>query len=507
MKIFNSEQIKNIDRYTIENEPVKSIDLMERAAHLLLDWIIQRYDRPAHFVIFAGPGNNGGDGLALARLLKENRYDVEIHYVNFTEKVSDDWANNFLRLEPLNHIPFYRITSPEQFPLICAEDIIVDAIFGSGLTRPAEGLAGEIIQKINHTGNEVISIDIPSGLFSDDNSLNIKENIVRADHTLSFQFPKLAFFFAENHNFIGEWDLLPLGLHPASVRDTQTPYYFVEAKDVGPMLKKRSKFDHKGRFGHGLLIAGSKGKAGAAVLSAQAALRTGIGLLSCHVPGDARNVIHTAVPEAMVSADEHNYIISALPDLTPYSAIGIGPGMGTNQTTRNMLNKILSDNIAPLVLDADAINILGMNKDWLSSIPAGTILTPHPKEFERITAPVLNDYERLITQVSFSDKYNCIVVLKGAHTSVSFPDGRVFFNSTGNPGMATAGSGDVLTGMILSLLAQGYSPENASLTGVFLHGLAGDLAAEKSCFESIIASDIIENIGNGYNFIRKVMFK
>jgi hydroxyethylthiazole kinase-like uncharacterized protein yjeF len=503
MKIFSSDQIKNIDSYTIENEPVKSVDLMERAAHKLLEWIIKRYEKPAHFIIFAGPGNNGGDGLALARLLKENRYDVEIHYVSFTDKVSGDWTINSGRLKPLRTIQFNKITSPDQFPLICADDIIIDAIFGSGLTRPVDGLPGEIIRKINHTGNLVISIDMPSGLFSGDNSMNTRENIVRANHTLSFQFPKLAFMFAENHIFTGDCHILPIGLHPVSVRDTQTSYFFTDEKEAGPMLKSRSKFDNKGRFGHGLLIAGSRGKEGAAVLAARAALRTGIGLITCHVASNAGNVIHTSVPEAMVSYDKNDEKITGLPDLRPYNAIGIGPGIGSDQATQNALNKLLSDNIAPLVLDADAINILGLNKEWLSSLPAGSVLTPHPKEFERITGPASDSFTRLMAQISFSDKYNCIVVLKGAHTSVSLPDGRVFFNSTGNPGMATAGSGDVLTGMILSLLAQGYSPEHAAITGVFLHGSAGDLAAEKLCYESLIASDIIENISNAYKNLRK----
>jgi ADP-dependent NAD(P)H-hydrate dehydratase / NAD(P)H-hydrate epimerase len=506
MKIFSSDQIKKIDSYTIENEPVKSIDLMERAAHKLLEWLMQHYERPAHFIIFAGPGNNGGDGLALARLLKENRYDVEIHYISFTDKVSEDWNINFQRLEQLKDIQFNKLSSAEQFPLICAEDIIIDAIFGSGLTRPVDDLAGEVIRKINNSGNLVISIDIPSGLFSDDNSRNSHENIVRANHTLSFQYPKLAFLFAENNSYTGEWHLLPIGLHPASLRDTITPYFLIDEKEISPLLTIRNKFDHKGRFGHGLMIAGSMGRIGAAILSAKAALRTGIGLLTCHVPGDGRNVIHTSVCEAMVSTDENNEIITNLPDLTPYNAIGIGPGMGTDHSTQKVVNKLLSDNIAPLVLDADAINILGLNKEWLSYLHAGSILTPHPREFERILGPTTNSYERLMAQISFSDKYNCVVVLKGAHTSVSLPDGRVFFNTTGNPGMATGGSGDVLTGMILSLLAQGYSPENAAITGVFLHGLAGDIAAEKSCFESLIASDIIENIANAFNYIRSVTY-
>jgi NAD(P)H-hydrate epimerase len=506
MKIFSSSQIKLVDSYTIENEPVKSIDLMERAAHKLLEWLMIRFERPAHFIIFAGPGNNGGDGLALGRLLKENRYDVEIKYVSFTRKVSTDWNINFRRLKESKNIQITSLTNAEQFPLICANDIIIDAIFGSGLTRPVDGLAGEIIRKINMTGNVVISVDIPSGLFAEDNSHNTPENIIIANHTLSFQIPKLSFLFPENNCYTGEWHLLPIGLHPFCIRDTITPYYLIDEKEVNPLLKKRNKFDHKGKFGHGLLIAGSKGKMGAAVLSAKASLRTGIGLITCHVPADGRNVIHSSLPESMVSSDENDEIVTSLPDLTPYNSIGIGPGIGTDKATSKVLHNLLSVCETPLVIDADAINILGINKKWFSCLPAGSILTPHPKEFERIAGPTANSYDRLLTQISFSEKYNCVIVLKGAYTSVSLPDGKVYFNSTGNPGMATGGSGDVLTGMILSMLAQGYSPENAAITGVFLHGLAGDMAAEKSCYESIIASDIIENIGNAYNLTRNIAY-
>jgi ADP-dependent NAD(P)H-hydrate dehydratase / NAD(P)H-hydrate epimerase len=501
MKIFSGSQIKQIDSFTIENEPLKSIDLMERAAHKLLEWMMLSFERPAHFIIFAGPGNNGGDGLALARLLKENRYDVEIQFLKFADKVSDDWNINFNRINELN-IQFNTLSSPEQFPLICANDIIIDAIFGSGLTRPIQGLEGEVIRKINSTGNIVISIDIPSGLFPEDNSLTDSGNIIKADHTLSFQFPKLSFLFAENNVYTGDWHLLPIGLHPASIRETLTPYYLIDAKDVYPLLKMRNKFDHKGNFGHGLLIAGSKGKMGAAVLSSKAALRTGIGLITCHVPSDGRNAIHSSVAEVMISSDENENLISFLPDLKPYSSVGIGPGIGTDKATSNVLQSLFSVCKCPIVIDADAINILGLNKEWLYSLPAGSILTPHPKEFERIAGSTADSYEQLMRQISISEEHNCIIVLKGAYTSISLPDGRIFFNSTGNPGMATGGSGDVLTGVILSLLAQGYSPENAAVIGVFLHGLAGDIAAEKSCQESLIASDIIDNIGNAYNRIR-----
>jgi hydroxyethylthiazole kinase-like uncharacterized protein yjeF len=502
MKIFSGDQIRLIDRYTIENEPIKSIDLMERAARMLLEWLMHRYERPAHFLVFVGPGNNGADGLALARLLKENRYDVEIHYVSFTETVSEDWNINYERIKSLKDLLFNKITFIDEFPAICSNDIIIDAIFGSGLTRPADGLAGEMIKKINGTGNQVISVDIPSGLFTGDNSSNNPENIIRADHTLSFQFPKLSFLFAENHYYTGEWHILPIGLQPVILNETYTPYSLIESSDIYPLLKVRNKFDHKGMFGHGLLIAGSKGKFGAAILSGKAALRTGIGLITSHIPSSGSTALHSSVAEIMLSEDKNNDIVTTVPDLSAFDAVGIGPGIGTDNATVKVLDNLFSNCDKPLVIDADGINILGLRQDLLSSLPAGTILTPHPKEFERIAGPSTNGYSRLLLQIAFSEKYNCIIVLKGANTSVSLPDGRVYFNNNGNPGMATAGTGDVLTGMILSLLAQGYSPENAAITGVFLHGLAGDITSKKTGYESLIASDIIENIGNAYNFIR-----
>jgi hydroxyethylthiazole kinase-like uncharacterized protein yjeF len=494
MKIFNGDQIKSIDHFTIENEPVKSIDLMERAANKILGWLVNKYERPGSFVIFAG--------LALARLLKENRYNVEVHYVSFTDNVSADWAHNYRELESDKEIPINIIKEAAEFPLIRSGQIIVDSIFGTGLTRPAEGLAAEVIRRINSTGNTTISIDMPSGLFSEDNSDNIPDNIIMADYTLSFQFPKLSFMFAENYRYTGNWHILDIGLHPACIRDTVTPYYVLERKEVSRLLHERAKFDHKGVFGHGLLIAGSKGKIGAAILGARAALRTGIGLITCHVPADSGSAIHAAVAEVMLSYDRNEDHLTFLPDLAPYNSIGIGPGLGTDDDTSKAVKELFSLYRKPVVIDADAINILGTNNELLFSMPASSILTPHIKEFERIAGTSGNGYQRLLKQIEFSRKNNCMVVLKGAQTSVSMPDGSVFFNTTGNPGMATAGSGDVLTGMILSLLSQGYSSEHAAVAGVFLHGLAGDIAAHKLSLEALMASDIIENIGNAFNMIR-----
>ncbi len=504
MKIFRTEQIKEIDQYTIVHEPIASIDLMERASGQLFSWITERYGRSEHFVFFVGPGNNGGDGLALARMLAQRSYEVEVHYVKFTDKISDDWEKNRVRLQTETNVAFNSLSSTGQFPVISSGDIIIDAIFGSGLTRPVKGLAEEVIKMINNTDATVISIDIPSGLFGEDNGSNSYESVIKADFTLSFQFTKLSFMFAENDQYLGECIVLPIGLDTNEIRNTFSPYALLLNSDVLPLIKRRKKFDHKGNFGHGLLISGSIGKMGAAVLGARAALRTGIGLITCHIPSSGNLILQSTIPEAMVRSDRHENYISGTGETDSFSAVGIGPGIGKEPETGNALFNLLTECKKPLVIDADALNILSVNKDWLTLLPQNTILTPHPKEFERLAGKTANGFSRLERQIEFSADYKCIIVLKGANTSVSLPDGSVLFNTTGNPGMATGGSGDVLTGIILSLLAQGYTSANAAKLGVYLHGLAGDLAAQYSCYESIIATDIINNIGKAFNKIREL---
>lgn len=506
MKFFRSEQIKEIDAYTINHEPIASIDLMERAAGELFKWISDKFSQSDRILIFAGPGNNGGDGLALGRMLINRRYNVEIYYVKFTENTSKDFELNCLRLVKENNAVLLNLTSSGQFPVISEGDLIIDALFGTGLSRPVEGLPAEVINLLNLSGATVISIDIPSGLSGEDNTLNNYSNIVKADYTLSFQFPKLSFMFPENDQNVGVLVILPIGLKSEVIRSTKSQYTYLEIGDIFPLIKKRNRFDHKGTFGHGLLISGSYGKTGAAVLGARAALRTGIGLVTCQIPSCGTSIVQCSVPEAMVKADKSENILSEIVNTEPYDAIGVGPGIGTEPETRNAFLSLLTECKKPMVIDADGLNILSLNKEWLSLLPAGTVLTPHLKEFERLAGASGNGYTRLGKQVEFSILYNCIVVLKGANTSVTTPEGKVFFNSTGNPGMATGGSGDVLTGMILSLLAQGYFPEDAAVIGVYLHGLAGDIAAKELCFESIIASDIINNIAKAFNYIRELNF-
>lgn len=501
MKIFSCEQIREIDSYTISHEPIASIDLMERAAGKLFSWISEKFSRSDHFIIFTGPGNNGGDGLALARMLIRNGYKADIYNIKFTDKTSKDWEINKKRLEESSS-GLKHIDEIEQMPLISSDDIVIDAIFGSGLGRTVTGLARDVIVQINNSDALKVSIDIPSGLFCGNNAGNDYESIIKADYTLTFQFPKLSFLFPENMKYVGIWKVLPIGLHDSAITNTYTPFRLLSGEDILPLLKNRNKFDHKGVFGHGLLISGSYGKLGAAVLGARAALRTGIGLMTCHIPSCGYDILQNSVTEAMVQADENERFVSSIPGTDDFTAIGAGPGIGTREETQAALKRLLADCSKPMVLDADALNILSLNKEWLELLHPGTILTPHPKEFERLAGKTANSFERLQKQTEFSRKHKCIVILKGAHTSVSLPDGAVYFNNTGNPGMATAGSGDVLTGMVLSLLAQGYSSINAAVTGVYLHGLAGDIAAGETSFEALTASDIINCIGRAFNRIR-----
>jgi NAD(P)H-hydrate epimerase len=269
-------------------------------------------------------------------------------------------------------------------------------------------------------------------------------------------------------------------------------------RDIKPMMHKRRKYDHKGTFGHALLIAGSYGKMGAAILTAKACLRSGVGLVHAHIPKAGYEIMQTAVPEAMLSMDRYDHYFSALPELDMYHAVGAGPGLGMEKQSQMALKLLIQECQQNMVFDADALNILAENKTWLPFLPQGTILTPHPKEFQRLAGHWKDDFEKLDILRNFCSKYHVYLVLKGAHTATCFPDGKIYFNSTGNPGMATAGSGDVLTGMITGLLAQGYTPGQAAVIGVFIHGLAGDLAMKEKGMESLIAGDIIEHLGRAF---------
>ncbi|MDR1981883.1 MAG: NAD(P)H-hydrate dehydratase [Tannerellaceae bacterium] len=504
IKIFTTGQVKELDAYTIEKEPVSSIDLTERAATLFVQEFVRRFSKQKRVVVFAGQGNNGADALAVSRLLIEESFRVETYLFNPTQRLSMDCAQNKQRLLEMERVEFTEVNKNVGFkpPLLGERDVVIDGLFGSGLSRPLEGGFAAMIGYINESSATVVAIDIPSGLFGEDNRANNPDAIIKADLTLAFSFPKLAFLLPENRQYVGEWKALDIGIHPDIIEKTPTPYHLVCEEDMGGIILPRDRFAHKGTFGHALLIAGSRGKMGASLLAAKSCLRMGAGLLTVHIPQCGEQILQTAFPEAMVSLDDHQEWFTSVPESSNYTAIGIGPGLGQSPVSATALEGLLQIIRKPVVLDADALNIIASNKEWLSLIPPRSILTPHPKEFDRLAGESSCGYERLLKAQSFAAEHMLYIVLKGAYTAICTPEGKMYFNGSGNPGMATAGSGDVLTGMILGLLAQGYEPEKAAVAAVFIHGTAGDLAAVFHSEESLIASDVIDMIGKAFKQLK-----
>lgn len=493
MEILSSEQIRTWDEYTIANEPVSSIDLMERAAKVCSEWIRSNGYANSSFTIFCGKGNNGGDGLAIARMLLEQGCFVAVYILEFGHKGTDDFQINLARLHQTTaQIKF--IQAEENIYPIPGNDIVIDALFGSGLNRPLSRVTEKLVEHINRSGNTVIAIDVPSGLFVDRSSKG--NTVISARHTLSFQCYKPAFLVAENGASIGQVHVLDIGLLPGYLDGLRPEAALVDKKYIQQIFRPRNEFAHKGNFGHALLLAGSFGKIGAAMLAAKACLRSGSGLLTCHVPACGYEIMQASIPEAMVISDDESAKLTNVKEgLSKYNALGIGPGIGTDARTKLLIENILNDYKNPMVIDADALNILASDKKLLSAIPKYSILTPHPKEFERLFGKCENDFERIAAARENAEKYQVVIVLKGHHTFVASPDGQGYFNSTGNAGMAKGGSGDVLTGMATAFLAQHYSGIEAAILSVYFHGLAGDLAAACYSEQSMIASDIIENIG------------
>jgi len=497
VKIFSTKQVKEADKFTIEREPVASIDLMERAAFKCVEWINQHFSKEQPYKIFCGPGNNGGDGLAIARLLALSGFTVQVFVPRSPENYSADFLVNEQRLKQTHQHLLHNIFSHTDLPVINAADIIIDALFGTGLSKPVSGLAADCINCMNNSGAKIIAIDMPSGLFADIHS-GPSSTISKAAHTLSFQFPKLAFFFPENALYVGDWQVLDIGLNELFIRNEPTNNYLLTKGLIKNLLKPRMKFSHKGTFGHALLVAGSYGKIGAAILAARSCLRSGVGLLTMHIPKCGYEILQSTVPEAMVSVDDNDRFIQGAIKSNEFSATGIGPGIGTDALTQKNLHSLLVTTHKPLVLDADALNIIGLNKDWLSVVPANAVLTPHPKEFERIAGKAANDFEWHQLQIDFSKKYKVFLILKGAYTCITTPSGDSYFNTTGNPGMAKGGSGDALTGLLTGLLAQGYSSFEACSIAVYIHGMAGDMAKQELGEMGMTAGDLIQYLPNAF---------
>lgn len=497
MKIFTRTQIRELDKYTIENEPIKSVDLMERVATILTKAITARWDNDVRVVVMAGPGNNGGDSLAVARMLTEKGYNVQVFLFNIHGNLSADCTENRRRLTELaatrrgQALTVNEVTQEFDPPVLEEGMLVIDGLFGSGINKPLSGGFASLVKYINASPAKVVSIDMPSGLMTEDNTYNIRANIIRADVTLTLQQKKLSMLFPENQQFLGELQVLDIGLSAEGTEKIEAQVTMLEEADIRPLLLPRNPFAHKGMMGNALLIAGSYGMAGAAILAAEACLRVGVGKLTVHSPKKNVAVLQATVPEAVLQIDREETTFSEAVDSEDFQAVGIGPGLGTTEQTAIAMIAQLRRAQCPVVCDADAINMLANHRAWLQQLPKEIILTPHPKEFDRLEGHSADSYERLSKARDMAQRISGYVILKGHHTALCCPDGHIVFNSTGNAGMATAGSGDVLTGILTGLLARGYKRREACMIGMYLHGLCGDLAANEMGEESLLARDMV----------------
>ena len=505
MKIFTSAQIRELDKYTIENCSISSIDLMERAATEMTNAIVKEWNSSKPVVVFAGSGNNGGDALAVARLLVGRGYRVSVYLFNVGDKISEDCAVNRERIsqsESIEH--FVEIKQQFDLPNISKDTLIIDGLFGTGLNKPLTGGFAQLVKYINKSEGTIVSLDIPSGLMSEDNTYNASDNIIRAHTTLTLQNRKLSFLFRENQKYIGDLKVLDIGLSKKWMDAATSLYHVTERRNITARMTKRNSFAHKGDMGHALLVAGCYGMAGAAILAAKACLKSGAGKVTVHTPTKNNDILQISVPEAIMSHDKSDRYFTEPIDTASYNAVGIGCGLGTEESTSVALIAQIRRTNAPIVLDADAINILASHRAWIQQLPENVIFTPHVKEFEKLMGTTYSDsYERLHAALKFAERSNAYIILKGHYSALCTPHGQIVFNPTGNAGMATAGSGDVLTGIITALLAKGYNQHDACVSGMYIHGLAGDIAAEHLGMESMTAGDIINCLPEAFKSLNE----
>lgn len=496
MKILNAPEIYEADKITLDRQGIRSDELMERAAVQIFNWMHERMQGARVKIhIFCGVGNNGGDGLVLARHLRRHGYDIKVYIINYSDKRSKDFLINLDRLKEDGSWPDF-LDRESDLPVLAREDILVDAIFGIGLNRGTDTWVADLIRHINRSKAFILSVDIPSGLFMD-RGVADASSVVHASYVLSFQLPKLVFFLPGTGIFVDHWEVLDIGLDKEFLNFAPSNYELIGKPEILALYRPRKKFSHKGIYGHVLIIGGSYGKIGAVTLASKGSLYAGCGLVTAYVPKCGYMPLQAGFPEAMVITDKGEGEIGEIDFSIVPNVIGIGMGMGTAPDSIRAFKEFLNGNTSTLVIDADGINILSRYPEMLLKMPPQTVLTPHPKELERLIGEWKDDFDKLGKAREFSEKYDCILVIKGAHTLTVYKD-KGYINTTGNPGMATGGSGDVLAGVVCGLIAQGYSPLDAAIFGVFIHGRAADIAVGECGFPSLIASDILANIGRAY---------
>ncbi len=502
IKVLCNEQVRIVDRSTIERKNIRPLDLMEQAASACTTWLLNRIPEGSDFLVVAGQGNNGGDGMAIARMLWQRGKSVDVVVVDGTGTPSDGFRTNTERWNKLIGKDVRVVKSAKELPARTNETVIIDALFGSGLNRPASDTAADVIKALNEGEGRIISIDIPSGLFADRPTPE-KSSVIRSTTTLCLQIPRMAFFLPEYQEFVGNWELIDIGLDTEAIAEAPAEAFILSHRDIAALQPPRPLHGHKGTFGHALLLAGSRGKAGAAVLTAGACLRSGAGLVTVRTPGSCVIPVQVNCPEAMCDPEPEDEFLDEVVKTEPYDAIGIGPGLGASRQTGNVVKRVIQDHPGPLVIDADALNILSDNPTWLAFLPAGTILTPHPGEFARLAGKISDSFDRIKAQQDLAKKHNVFILLKGRFSTIACPDGQLYINPTGNHGMAKGGSGDALTGLITGLLASGLSPMRAVLTGAYVHGLAGDLCAKENHPVGMTSGDLVSYIPSAFKAIEE----
>ena len=496
MKILNTQAFESLLENTIAAEGDGGVALIERIASSVAYEIISRWLPKKHFILFAGPGYNGSIALATAQILIEQGYKIEIILFNVNSLPITDICRIYRdKITAIEGVDFTEITTKFDMPYISPDHVVIDGLFGTGLTARLKGGFAMLIQYINESGAYIVSIDTPSGLLAEWNQSNARSNIIKANLTLALKSKRLAFFFAENEEYIGTCKVIDIDFDTNAYRKIQSNFTLLEETDVRRVLRKRQEHSSKKDYGRMLLAAGSHGMMGAAVLAAKGALRAGVGRLTVHTPRCGYYVLQSAVPEACCNFDLESTTITEIKVDDEYNAIAIGPGMGTDPRTALAVDSLFKRFKKPIIIDADALNAIAGNRMLLQSIPPMSVITPHVGEFEKLFDGSTSDESRLCKAISMAKRYKIIIVLKGRYTMVIRPDEKVYINSSGSPALATPGSGDVLTGIIGSLAAQGYEMELCAAMGVFIHGLAGEYAEKNYGSYSVMASDIVDNVG------------
>lgn len=471
LPLLTAENIRKADAYTIKHEPVSSVDLMERASKAFVGWFVNHFpDKKQSISVYCGTGNNGGDGLAIARMLYQHKYlKITVNIARFSKKSTADFDTNLQRLTAAG-LTYTEIQTGDKLP-DDKSDIVIDALLGSGLNKPLAGDYARLVKHLNELSKKVVAVDVPTGLFID-GEMPANALVLRAGLVITFQLPKLSFLLPESGPHINCWEAVPIGLDEHFIQSVNSPYHLIEEKDIRHLLKPRPRFSNKGTFGHALIIAGQAETMGAALLSASACAHAGAGLTTACIPASGLTAFNTAQPEVMAIVRDGKK--TPIIPYEKYSAIGIGPGLGRDKQALQLLGDAFKNYQKPMVIDADALNLLSANTKLWKKLPAGSILTPHMKEFDRLFGNHASWWARIQTALAKAAEHRVYIILKNNYTIIATPDGKVYFNSTGNPAMATGGMGDVLTGVLTSLLAQQYTPEQACIIGTYIHGKAGD---------------------------------